>query len=156
MARQRAKSSSVSRSTRGWSMAPWGSPALRRTAEARTPSSSNFRKVLPETRKCLFIGLLRLKRNHIDGEAVLHIGLEQSFVGFVDLPDGDDFDIGSDVVLAAEVEHLLGFGDAARRPGETATPHDQAKRRDRRSFAGAPTSVMLPSRRNRLMYALMS
>ena len=54
-----------------------------------------------------------LERSHIDGEAVLHIGLEQSLVGFVDLLDRDDFDIGGDVVLAAEIEHLLSFGDAA-------------------------------------------
>ena len=64
---------------------------------------------------------LRFERSHVDGEAVLHIGLEQSLVGFVDLLDGDDFDIGGDVVLAAKVEHLLGFGDAADgRAGETA------------------------------------
>ena len=47
--------------------------------------------------------------------------LSQPLVGFVDLLDGDDFDIGGDVVLAAEVEHLLGLGDAAdERAGEAA------------------------------------
>src|SRR2546428_12844643 len=40
--------------------------------EAGTPSSSNLRKVLPETRKCLFIALLTLERSHVDTEAVLH------------------------------------------------------------------------------------
>src|SRR5579864_6802431 len=94
-------------------MDPWGSPALRKTAEAGTPSSSNFEKVLPETLKCLFIGSLGFERCHVDGEAVLHIRLEQSLVGFVDLLDWDDFDIGGDVVLAAKIEHLLSFGDAA-------------------------------------------
>src|ERR1700693_1197585 len=100
---------------------PWGSPALRRTAEARTPSSSNLRKVLPETRKCLFIGLLRFERSHVDGEAVLHIGLEKSLISFVDLRDRDDFDIGGNVVPCAEIEHLLGFGyPADRRTREAA------------------------------------
>ena len=71
---------------------------------------------------------LRPERSHIDGEAVLHIGLEQSLVGFVDLLDGDDFDIGGDVMLPAKVEHLLGFGEAADvRAGETAAPHDQSE-----------------------------
>ena len=39
--------------------------------------------------------------------------LMQPFVGFVDVLDRNDLDIGRDVVLAAEVEHLLRFGDAA-------------------------------------------
>src|SRR5579862_2227232 len=42
--------------------------------------------------------LLGLERSHVDGEAVLHIGPSQSLIGFIDLLDGDDFDIGSDVV----------------------------------------------------------
>jgi predicted permease len=54
--------------------------------------------------------LLGFERSHIDREAVLHIGLEQSLVGFVDLLDRDDFDIGGDVVRAAKIEHLLGLG----------------------------------------------
>ena len=58
-------------------------------------------------------GLFRFERSHIDGEAVLHIGLDQSVVGFVDLLDGDEFDIGSDVVRPAKVEHLLGLRDTA-------------------------------------------
>src|ERR1700677_4504994 len=108
-------------------MKAWGSPALRRTAEARTPSSSNLRKVLPETRKCLFIGLLRFERSHVDGETVLHIRLEQSLVSFVDLLDGDDFDVGGNVVLSAEIKHLLSFGDTAdRRTGEAPATYDKA------------------------------
>src|SRR6266496_31548 len=131
MARHMAKSSAVERSTRGWSISSWASPALRRTAEARTPSSSNRRKVLPEKRKCLFIGLLGFERSHVNGEAVLHIRLEQSLAGFVGFLDRDHFDIGGDVVLPAEVEHLLGFGDTADgRAGEAATPHDQGECRD--------------------------
>ena len=74
---------------------------------------------------------LGLQRSHVDGEAILHIGLEQSLVGFVDLLDWDDFDIGGDVVCPTEVEHLLGFGNAANRgAGQTATAHEQAEGRD--------------------------
>jgi hypothetical protein len=57
--------------------------------------------------------LLTFERSHIDRKAILHIGLEQSLVSFVDFLDRDDFDIGGDVVLPAEIEHLLSFGDAA-------------------------------------------
>jgi hypothetical protein len=61
---------------------------------------------------CMF-GLFRFERSHVDRKPVLHIRLEQSLVGFVHLLDRDDFDIGSDIMLAAKVEHLLRFGDAA-------------------------------------------
>src|SRR5438445_1902095 len=54
-------------------MNPWESPALRKTAEARTPSSSSLEKLLPEKRKCLFISLLRIERSHLDRTAVPHI-----------------------------------------------------------------------------------
>jgi hypothetical protein len=56
---------------------------------------------------------LTLERRHVDGEAVLHIRGEHALVGLVDLLDRDHLDIGGDAVLAAEVEHLLGLGDAA-------------------------------------------
>lgn len=57
--------------------------------------------------------LFRFKGGHINNEAVLHIGLEQALVGFVDLLDRDDFDICGDVVLTAKIEHFLSLGDAA-------------------------------------------
>ena len=73
----------------------------------------------------------RFKGCHIYAEAVLHIGLEQSLVGFVNLLDWDNFDIGSDVVFATKVEHLLGFGDPTdARARKTAASHDQAECRD--------------------------
>ena len=50
---------------------------------------------------------------HVDYEAVFYVALQEAVVGFVDLLDGDYFYVAGDVVLAAEVEHLLGFGDAA-------------------------------------------
>ena len=55
----------------------------------------------------------RFERSHIDGEAVLYIGLEESVVGFVDLLYGNEFDIGGDVVCSAKVEHLLCLRDTA-------------------------------------------
>src|SRR6476660_599162 len=82
------------------------------------PRAETSRLLLPSLRFCILNPfrksdwLLRLERRHVDGEAVFHIGLEQSPVSFVDLLNGDDFDISSDVVLAAEVEHVLGLGDA--------------------------------------------
>src|SRR5437879_6030832 len=82
-------------------------------------------------RKCSFVVLLGFERSHINGEAVLHIGLEQSLVAFVDLLDRDDFDIGGDVMCAAKVEHLLGLGDTANgRTGEAAASENKAEDRD--------------------------
>jgi hypothetical protein len=54
-----------------------------------------------------------IERRHVDREAVLHVGLDHPFVRLVDLLDRDDLDVGRNVVLAAEVEHLLGLGNAA-------------------------------------------
>src|SRR5271166_4308916 len=62
---------------------------------------ANARIVLP--------ALLRFERSHVNREAVLHIRLEHSLVGFVDLLDRDDLDISGDVVFTAEIEHFLGF-----------------------------------------------
>jgi hypothetical protein len=59
------------------------------------------------------VGLRGFERGHIDGEAVLDLGLEESVVGLVDLLDRDDFDIGRDVMGPAKVEHLLGFRNTA-------------------------------------------
>src|SRR6266487_3312027 len=74
---------------------------------------------------------LRFQRSHVDREAVLHIRLKQSLVRFVDLLNGNDFDVGGDVVFAAEIKHLLRLCDSANgRTGKTASSHDQAKRRD--------------------------
>src|SRR5208337_66853 len=91
--------------------------------QARTQNANSHAVSSPDQD----IGLLRFERSHIDGEAVLHIGLEKSLVGFIDLLDGDDFDIGGDVMCAAEIEHLLGLGDAAdERAGETMASEQKA------------------------------
>jgi hypothetical protein len=71
------------------------------------------------------------------------------FSSLVDLLNRNDFDIGGDVVRAAEIEHLLRLGEAADgRTGEAAAPHDQVEADIARGFSGAPTRVRLPSRRS--------
>src|SRR5207247_9995874 len=81
---------------------------------------------------------LRFERSHVDRETVLYIGPEQSLIGFVDFLDGDDFNVGSDVVGAAKVEHLLRFWDAANhRAGETAPPANETERSDTQRLRGS-------------------
>ena len=78
-----------------------------------------------------------LERSHVDGEAVLHIGPEQSLVGFVDLLDGDDFDIGGDVVCAAKVKHLLRLAMPPMfEPAILRRPMIREKAKTSRGFAG--------------------
>src|SRR5208337_2595232 len=72
--------------------------------------------------------LLGFKRCHINREPVLHIRLKQSLVSFVDLLDRDDFHIGGNVVLSAEIEHLLSLADPANvRAGEVAIAYYHSK-----------------------------
>jgi hypothetical protein len=79
--------------------------------------------------------LLRFKRSHINGEAILHIGLEQSVISLVDLLDGDDFYIGGDVMFATKVEHFLCLGNASDgRAREAATPQQETKGGDGKRF----------------------
>src|ERR1039458_10343322 len=105
-----------------------------------------------QTRENAYSSVLRtLERSHVDREAVLHIRLEQSLVSFVDLLDRNNFDIGGNVVLSAEIEHLLGFGYTAdRRTGDASTTDDQAlcgngkrplRRCDERDFAIAEQQI---------------
>lgn len=77
-------------------------------------------------------GLFRFQGRHINGEAILHVRLHHSLVGFVNLLNGNGFHVSGDVVRAAEVEHLLCFGNAAdRRTGKAATSKNQAENRNR-------------------------
>jgi hypothetical protein len=43
-------------------------------------------------------------------------------IGFIDLLDGDQFDVGGDVVLPTELEHLLGFPDPANQRASEREP----------------------------------
>ena len=80
---------------------------------ARLPSEVAPRPRLVRFRAMIGGCVSGFQRSHIDAETVFHIRLDQSLVGFVDFLDRDDLDVGGDVVRAAEVEHLLRFGDAA-------------------------------------------
>ena len=78
--------------------------------------------------------------------------LSNRLVRFVDLLDGNHFDIGGDVVLAAKIEHLLRLGDSADRgAGETASPHDQAKRWDIERLCRRADQRKLPSTPSKLI-----
>src|ERR1700722_5992400 len=66
-----------------------------------------------------------LQRSHVDHEPVFPVALEQAVVGFVDLLHFDHLDIRIDSLLGAEIEHLLGFGNAADGGAREAAPaHD--------------------------------
>jgi hypothetical protein len=52
---------------------------------------------------------------HIDDEPVFHIALQQAFVSLVDLLNLDQFDVGGDPFLAAEIKHLLRFANSSDR-----------------------------------------
>ena len=72
-----------------------------------------------------------LEGTHVDDEAVFHVLLQHALEGFVDFLDGDDFDFRDDVVLAAVVEHLLGFFHAADHgAGDGAAAGDEVEGRE--------------------------
>ena len=76
-----------------------------------------------------------LQRGDIDDEAVFHITLEQPLVGFVDLLRPNHFDIGGDIMLGAEIEHLLSLKSAADAgAGDLPPLRQQAKDFDRQRF----------------------
>ena len=77
------------------------------------------------------------QRGHVDHEAVFHVALEHAFVGFVDLVHADQLDVGGDVMLTAEIEHLLRLSEAAdERAREAPAPKDQRERSDGQRFLG--------------------
>src|SRR5262245_3201649 len=53
------------------------------------------------------------QRSHIDYETVTHITAQHTLVRLIDVLNRNGFDIGNHLVLRAEVQHLLRFGDAA-------------------------------------------
>ncbi len=77
------------------------------------------------------VWLSGLQRCHINHKAVFHIAFQQPFIRLIDILNLDHFDIGSDAVLATEIEHFLGLGDTAdERAGEAAASEQQAESRD--------------------------
>ncbi|CZS10107.1 hypothetical protein CDFC105_83980 [Clostridioides difficile] len=64
----------------------------------------------------------------VDDEAVAHVRGQHPLVGLVDPVGGDQLGPRDDAVLGAEVEHLLGLGDAAdHRPGVGAPAADEGE-----------------------------
>jgi hypothetical protein len=95
-------------------------------------------------------GLLELaivqpaKRAHVDHKAVLRALTQHPFVGFVDPMDGNDFDIGGDVVLAAAVGHLARPGMLPIRKLESAARlKTWATHLDRKPNKAGPTEAAL-------------
>src|SRR5262245_54552365 len=82
-------------------------------------------------------GRLLLEGSHVDHEAVLHVTSQEPLVGLVDLLDRDQLGVRHDAALGAEVEHLLGLGDAADPgPGELAARQEEAEGGDRQRLLG--------------------
>src|SRR5215217_1292826 len=52
-------------------------------------------------------------RSQIDHETIFYIALDHPFVSFVDLLNVDHFNVGDNIMLAAEIQHFLCFGNAA-------------------------------------------
>ena len=79
------------------------------------------------------------------------VWLEQSFVGFVDPLDGETST--SAVMLCAPQKSSISWVSAMppmAEPARLRHPMIRPKAETPRGFAGAPTRVMLPSRRSRL------
>src|SRR5512135_1548659 len=71
--------------------------------------------------------LLLRQGRHVDDEAIFYVAPKHPFVSLIDLLDRDLLDVGHDVVLPAEIEHLLGLSDPPdQRTGKLPTPEDQA------------------------------
>src|SRR5262245_15209735 len=68
------------------------------------------------------LGSARFQTREVDHETIAHVVLEHALVSNVDLLIGNHLDIGGDIVLGAEVEHLLGLADAADQRAGQASP----------------------------------
>jgi hypothetical protein len=70
----------------------------------------------------VFVALaISAQGGHVDDEAVFHVSFNDALEGFVDLLDGNDFDVGGNSLLRAVVEHLLRLSHAPDdRPGPAA------------------------------------
>ena len=61
------------------------------------------------------VALRPVRRLHIDDKAIFNVPLEHTGKGGLDILATDRFNIGGNIVLAAEVQHLLRFQNAANR-----------------------------------------
>src|SRR5207253_7172281 len=69
----------------------------------------------------LLAGVGRVEGIDVDDEPVADVAVHDSFVGVVDVVDGDRLDLGAEPMRGAEVQHLLGLADTAvLRPRDTA------------------------------------
>src|SRR5205085_436136 len=92
-----------------------------------------------ESRSAAGRSLLRLEGSHIDREPVLHVRLEQPLIRFVHLLDRDHLKIRRDVVLPAEIKHLLRLRKSANQRAREAPPAEQqAKHRNRQRLLWCP------------------
>lgn len=58
-------------------------------------------------------GWAGLEGFRVDHKAVADIRRQHALIGLVDLIGSDQFGLGRNAVLGAEIHHLLGFGNAA-------------------------------------------
>src|SRR5918998_5866300 len=90
------------------------------------PSVDVVQRTPPGPRSGAGRGRASAQGGGVDDEPVADVGGQDALVGLVDLVGGDDLDLGADTVLGAEVEHLLGQGDAAdHRAGVGAATADE-------------------------------
>src|SRR5215216_47275 len=85
------------------------------------PSADTSRLLFPSLRfsivllPCGVVRLFGLEGCHIDREAILHVRLRHPLISFVNLLHRNHLHVGGDIVLSAEVEHLLSFSEPADR-----------------------------------------
>ncbi len=82
--------------------------------------------------------LFRAERGHVDGEAVFHIGFNESIVRFIYLLDGNNLDVDCAVVCTEKIKHLLSLTPSDRRTGQTASPEDETEGRHRKRLLKCP------------------
>src|SRR5207342_2213897 len=58
-------------------------------------------------------GASRPKRGAVDYESIFDVAAQHAVVGRVDVLDRNHLDLGHDAALGTEIEHLLGFSEAA-------------------------------------------
>src|SRR3954470_18875977 len=110
--------------------------ATQMTSALRLDGFTRLSTGWPTLRWAMTLGLIVLQRCHIDHKAVLHVILEHPGVSCFNILHFDHLDIRGDAVLGAEIQHLLGLGDAAdQRAGDGPAFEHQIEYRRRRMWA---------------------